>query len=96
MLETGQAVPDFLQQYVPEDADAPLKFDADSDSEDGGEEDAAGTGWGGPEDSVADAGGWGGSADAAVDVGAMAKEDPAALEGRGGAASGASVGDILW
>ncbi|EAA35674.1 DEAD-domain-containing protein [Neurospora crassa] len=53
LLETGQEVPDFLQQYIPEDTQN-LHFEADSDFEEdvgGGGDDAdgddAGGGWGG-------------------------------------------------
>lgn len=57
LLETKQEIPEFLQQYVPENVNIEeLKFEPDSDEE---IEDAAGAGgWG------ADAGGWPESADA--------------------------------
>jgi ATP-dependent RNA helicase DDX3X len=83
LLETKQEVPDFLEQYLPEGgADAVLKFDADSDSEDGdgaaGEETATGgaaagsTGWAAPTETAptpeaaGGGGGWGAAASPAA------------------------------
>lgn len=69
LLETKQEVPDFLQSYIPEgDALEHLKFEADSDYDEGeaagggGDwgEDGADTAWGGGEDTKADDGdAWG-------------------------------------
>jgi ATP-dependent RNA helicase DDX3X len=66
-METKQEIPDFLEQYKPEGEEAEhLKFEEDSDFEDGGEE-AGGEAWGGGDDndgSDADAGeAWGGGGD---------------------------------
>lgn len=71
LLETGQEVPDFLQQYIPEDTEH-LHFEADSDFEeagadddDAGEDDADDAGWGagsdagGNADDNAGGDGWG-------------------------------------
>jgi len=61
LLETGQEVPDFLQQYIPEGAD--LKFEADSDYEpdqqQGGFGDASAWGNDDGNDGGNDGGAWG-------------------------------------
>ncbi|KAK3335726.1 P-loop containing nucleoside triphosphate hydrolase protein [Cercophora scortea] len=82
LLETNQEVPDFLQEYIPEgDARVNLKFEEDSDFEDGddaGGGDAGGDAWGGVGGDTAaggnadagtggDGGGWGAAATTTVE-----------------------------
>ncbi|KAK3996121.1 putative ATP-dependent RNA helicase [Cladorrhinum sp. PSN332] len=68
LLETKQEIPDFLEQYVPEDKEN-LKFEADSDFEEedeGGDADSGG--WGNGDDAGdAAGGGWGNGGDDAAE-----------------------------
>ncbi|KAK4229054.1 hypothetical protein QBC38DRAFT_387467 [Podospora fimiseda] len=72
LLETKQDIPDFLEQYVPEDKEN-LKFEADSDFEEEEAADADGGGWGGNGDDAGDdagtasGGGWGNGEDNAAE-----------------------------
>lgn len=64
LLETNQPIPEFLQHHVPEgEAKESLKFEADSDFEEYGE-DAGGNAWGGSGNAGDGGSGdaWGGSA----------------------------------
>lgn len=69
LMETGQEVPDFLQQYKPEGKDASnLKFEYDTDEE---EADEGGDAWGtNAANTEGDGGdGWGAGGDPAVPEG---------------------------
>lgn len=62
LMETGQAIPDFLEHYKPEDANiSKLKFEYDTDEEDPGENGAGGDVGvsNGNQGGGGDAGGWG-------------------------------------
>ncbi|KAI0548516.1 P-loop containing nucleoside triphosphate hydrolase protein [Xylaria curta] len=74
LMETGQAIPEFLEQYKPEDTDiSKLKFEYDTDEEDPGEEGGA---WGAGGDTGTngndggdDANGWGAPTQSAAQSG---------------------------
>lgn len=98
LLETRQAVPDFLIQYIPEGfADGKgdvnlLQFE--NDDEDGGDATAGGEagGWGTTED-AGDAGGWGASTETPADTPAPA---PAATWGAEAAPAEGGAAPTGW
>jgi ATP-dependent RNA helicase DDX3X len=96
LLETGQEIPDFLQQYVPEDTEAALNFDDDSGSEDTGDEgdaDEAG-GWGASAEASGSGAAWGATAPAEPSTPAAAAVAPAPPAWSGG--DGGDAGGTSW
>ena len=50
LIESGQPVPDFLEQHKPDDEEAPLQFDDESEDEDEANGSDGGAAWGGNDD----------------------------------------------
>ncbi|KAI0419031.1 P-loop containing nucleoside triphosphate hydrolase protein [Xylaria grammica] len=104
LMETGQDVPDFLEQYKPQDTDiSKLKFEYDTDEEDPGESgDAGGDGWGtgGGDSGTAngnDGGGWGAPTDNGGDAsGWQAPTNGSGDNGGWAAPAASSVQEVTW
>ncbi|KAF2965411.1 hypothetical protein GQX73_g8169 [Xylaria multiplex] len=104
LMETGQEIPDFLEQYKPEDTDvSKLKFEYDTDEEDPGD---GGDAWGAGEGGTGETGGdgWGGGDSGATngnDGGNDTSVWGAPTNGSGdngawGAPAAASAVEIAW
>ncbi|KAI0521579.1 P-loop containing nucleoside triphosphate hydrolase protein [Xylaria bambusicola] len=100
LMETNQAIPDFLQQYKPEgDNASKLKFEYDTDEEDPGE---GGEGWAAGGGDTGDAGGdgWGAGGDSATPNGNNGGGNTdgwgASTNGNGGNAGGNANGASDW
>ncbi|KAI8632807.1 P-loop containing nucleoside triphosphate hydrolase protein [Xylariaceae sp. FL1651] len=98
LMETGQEVPDFLEQYKPEDTDvSKFKFEYGSDEEDPGED---GDAWGVNSGNAGNGGGdsWGADGDATGASGGGggdgwgAGDDVVGTNGNGGGGGGAADG----